>query len=62
MSKNISIIFTGIFLFFTVVCRGQVTLPKLVSDGMVLQRNTEVKIWGWATPGEKGNSNFFKCG
>lgn len=29
------------------------TLPKLISDGMVLQRDAEVKIWGWAAPGEK---------
>jgi sialate O-acetylesterase len=32
---------------------GQVKLPKLVSDGMVLQRNENVKIWGWASGGEK---------
>ncbi|MEE4116707.1 MAG: sialate O-acetylesterase [Marinilabiliaceae bacterium] len=32
---------------------GQVRLPALVSDNMVLQRNAEVKIWGWASPGEK---------
>lgn len=28
----------------------QLRLPKLVSDGMVLQQNTELKIWGWASP------------
>lgn len=28
---------------------GQVKLPKLISDGMVLQRDAEVKIWGWAS-------------
>ncbi len=27
-------------------------LPRLISDGMVLQRDTELKIWGWAAPGE----------
>lgn len=32
---------------------GKATLPKLISDGMVLQRNAEVKIWGWANAGEK---------
>ncbi|GGG49809.1 9-O-acetylesterase [Hymenobacter glacieicola] len=31
----------------------QVRLPRLVSDGMVLQRDTKVNIWGWAAPGEK---------
>ena len=25
-----------------------VRLPKLVGDRMVLQRETELKIWGWA--------------
>lgn len=27
-------------------------LPRLISDGMVLQRNAQVKIWGWAPAGE----------
>lgn len=31
---------------------GQVVLPRLVSDGMVLQRDAPVKIWGWSTPDE----------
>ena len=31
----------------------EVKLPKLVSDGMVLQRDANVKIWGWASDGEK---------
>ncbi|MCC6280701.1 MAG: sialate O-acetylesterase, partial [Saprospiraceae bacterium] len=31
----------------------QVRLPKLISDGMVLQRDADVNIWGWASPGEK---------
>lgn len=29
-----------------------ITLPRLISDGMVLQRNAEVKVWGWASPSE----------
>jgi sialate O-acetylesterase len=36
----------------------EVRLPKLISDGMVLQRDTKVKIWGWATPDEKVTINF----
>jgi sialate O-acetylesterase len=31
----------------------QVRLPQLISDGMVLQRDAKIKIWGWAQPGEK---------
>ncbi len=37
---------------------GQVRLPRLVSDGMVLQRNTDVRLWGWAKPGEEVTIRF----
>ena len=30
---------------------GELLLPSVISDGMVLQRNEATKIWGWATPG-----------
>jgi sialate O-acetylesterase len=33
--------------------QAQLRLPKLISDGMVLQRDAPLKIWGWASPGEK---------
>jgi sialate O-acetylesterase len=33
----------------------QVRLPNLIAEGMVLQRDTRVNIWGWASPGEKIN-------
>ncbi|MDO7888039.1 sialate O-acetylesterase [Hymenobacter cheonanensis] len=32
--------------------RAQVRLPRLVSNGMVLQRDAPVRIWGWAKAGE----------
>ena len=32
---------------------GNVRLPLLISDGMVLQRDTKFDIWGWASAGEK---------
>ena len=35
-----------------------VRLPKLISDGMVLQRDTKLKIWGWATAGEQIKIKF----
>jgi sialate O-acetylesterase len=31
----------------------QVRLPKLISDGMVLQREAKIRIWGWSSPGEQ---------
>jgi sialate O-acetylesterase len=36
----------------------QVKLPRLVRDSMILQRDAEVKIWGWASPGEKIKVSF----
>jgi sialate O-acetylesterase len=36
----------------------QVTLPRLVSDSMVLQRDTKLKIWGWASKNEKITIRF----
>ena len=32
---------------------GQVRLPRLISDGMVLQRDARVNLWGWAGAHEK---------
>jgi len=37
---------------------GQVRLPRLISDGMVLQRGDSIKIWGWAAPGEEVKVDF----
>jgi sialate O-acetylesterase len=31
----------------------QVILPRLISEGMVLQRDAEVPVWGWAAVGEQ---------
>lgn len=35
-----------------------IKLPQIISDGMVLQRNKPVKIWGWANAGERVNIRF----
>jgi sialate O-acetylesterase len=44
----------GVILFLLSGCvYGNVRLPVLISDGMVLQRETKINIWGWASPGEK---------
>ena len=46
------------FLFFVLSSVSQVRLPKLISDGMILQRDARLKIWGWASPGEKISVRF----
>ncbi len=48
----------ALILFISYTIFSQVRLPKLISDGMVLQRNAKVKIWGWASGGEKITINF----
>jgi sialate O-acetylesterase len=45
-------------LFLATTTSGQVKLPKLISDGMVLQRDAELRIWGWAASGEKISIRF----
>ncbi|MDR1348490.1 MAG: beta galactosidase jelly roll domain-containing protein, partial [Prevotellaceae bacterium] len=37
-----------------------VRLPRLIGDGMVLQRDTKLNIWGWADPGETVRLTFNK--
>jgi sialate O-acetylesterase len=40
----------------------QVRLPQLISDGMVLQRDAKIRVWGWASPGETVKIKFNKKG
>lgn len=43
-------------LFFLMISNSimaNVTLPNVFSDNMVLQRNSEVTIWGWGNPNEE---------
>ncbi len=46
--------------FLTIICaltifslNAEVRLPAIISSGMVLQRNAEATIWGWAEPNTK---------
>ncbi|MBD2757186.1 sialate O-acetylesterase [Spirosoma validum] len=45
-------------LFLATGVYAQLRLPKLISDGMVLQRDVTLKVWGWATPGERITVRF----
>jgi sialate O-acetylesterase len=47
-----------VYLLVSTVTFSQVRLPKLISDGVILQRDTKVKIWGWAAPNEKISLEF----
>lgn len=42
-----------IAVLFCICAQAKLVPSNLFSDGMVLQQNTEAKIWGWATPGSQ---------
>ena len=48
--KKILAILTLSALAFCV--QAKVRLPHMISDNMVLQQQTEVRLWGWAQPGK----------
>ena len=50
--------FFSILLLVSTTLNAQIKLPRLVRDSMVLQRNANVKIWGWASPREKIKVDF----
>lgn len=49
-----------IVFFLAASCNLQadVHLPRLIADGMVLQRDSGIRIWGWADKGEKVTVKF----
>jgi len=50
-----------LFVFFALlaaIAHAGVTLPKVFTSNMVLQREKPVKIWGWAAKGEKITVQF----
>ena len=55
--KRVSFFLCFVF-FFASHGYTQIRLPNLLCDSMVIQRDTEIKIWGWASPGEKVNVSF----
>ncbi len=61
MELSVKIAGSALFCFLFMVSQVafcQVRLPRLISDGMVLQRDANVKVWGWADAGENVTVNF----
>jgi len=52
--------YIGLFFscLFGITATAKVTLPRLISDGIVLQRGMPVPIWGWADEGEQVSVTF----
>jgi sialate O-acetylesterase len=55
--KTIFLAFLAVTLL-TPPIHAQVSLPKLISDGMVLQRDTDLTIWGWSAVNEEIRITF----
>jgi sialate O-acetylesterase len=58
--KILSFIAFSIFLLglFSANSRANVTVARIFSDNMVLQRDVKVPVWGWADKGEKVTATF----
>jgi sialate O-acetylesterase len=52
MMMKKAVVFLLFFHFLWLSSKAEVKLPRLISDGIVLQRDTKVRVWGWADPGE----------
>jgi sialate O-acetylesterase len=48
--KCVALLFSLLIIHAAVA---DVKLPRLISDGMVLQRGVKATFWGWSAPGEK---------
>ena len=56
--KVLYLIFLLIIISLSGTVYATVKLPRLISDGMVLQCEMPLQIWGWADPSEKVNVEF----
>lgn len=52
LKNKLPFLLVAMHLFLSVNLRAQVRLPSLISDGVVLQRDSKIKLWGWASAGE----------
>jgi sialate O-acetylesterase len=52
LMERLLLVLVGVLLF-TPSLLGDISLPKIFSDHMVLQQKSAVKIWGQAEPGQK---------
>src|SRR5438477_10451970 len=52
-SLRILVYYLMFFAFLRSPLCAEPVLSPIFSDHMVIQRETEIRIWGWADPGEK---------
>ena len=42
-------LFSLLFLFFSLSIQAEIKLPQIIANNMILQQQTQAKIWGWTT-------------
>lgn len=52
------IFFIILLILVVPVLMGAIRLPEILSENMVLQGNREIRVWGWADPGERIKVSF----
>jgi sialate O-acetylesterase len=54
MKKTVYTLGIGLLLIFSTISnQAAVRLPSIIGSHMVLQQNSEVKLWGWCNPSER---------
>lgn len=53
MKHSVITFFTALFILSVTCASAEIRLPSVLSDGMILQRESPVRIWGWADPSEE---------
>jgi len=52
-TKLISAAASILFVLLSFTSSAKIRLPNVLASNMVIQRNSEMALWGWAAPGEK---------
>ena len=50
---NKKVLFFAMFVAAATAVQAKVRLPHMISDNMVIQQQTDVRLWGWAKAGKK---------
>lgn len=52
------VLFATVLFLITAELSAQIKLPRLISNGMILQRDIPLKIWGWSAANESITVSF----
>ena len=58
MKRQVLFVLGIAMLLFAQNLNAKVTLPKMISDGLILQRDKPARIWGFADPQERVTVTF----